>query len=730
MISLDCEATGLDIRHGAKPYLVTICNEGGVNTWWEWDVDPLTREPDISREDLLAIQEVIDNADKLVLQNPKFDVAALQSIFKGGLRWDWDKVYDTLLAGHLLASNQPHDLTTMVMVYLNLNVQPYEDAIEKATKEARGLARKWYKDWRIASKELLEMPSAKQKVWKYDMWLPVAIAIEENYAEDHSWWSLCAEYANSDSASTLALFGRQRELLEERGLWKIYLERLKILSVLHKMENRGITSNRPRLEEQRVTYQKESEKAGRTCVEIAEGYDYKLVLPKSGNNNSLLEFVFGAWEERECLDCYGSGQQERSPGVKLKRGVKAIRCDSCGGDGKKQVWIARGLRLPAVKRSQKTGNPSLDKQCMDEYLTTLKGKQLRFIEALAAKRKRDTALNYLDGYERFWLPILGLPMGRDHYDWFRLHPSVNPTGTDTLRMSSANPNEQNISNQEDFNLRYVFGPAPGREWWSLDYDNIELRIPGYESGERAMIDVFEKADKPPYYGSYHLLICHLLHPKRFDKCVADGVSFKDRYKSTWYSWTKNFNFADQYGAMESSGTADRAAHVKGAQRLVNGRLKQKSKLNQKWIDFAEKHGYVETMPDKEVDPERGYPLLCSRSRWGKIMSTIPLNYHVQGTACWVMMRAMIKVQAYLDRLNEKAGYEDYFIIMNVHDEIVLDLPKGKKQNLPKVKKIRQLMESIGDAISVPLTCGIDYHPNNWSEGVSITGKTTNLLKRL
>ena len=40
-------------------------------------------------------------------------------------------------------------------------------------------------------------------------------------------------------------------------------------------------------------------------------------------------------------------------------------------------------------------------------------------------------------------------------------------------------------------------------------------------------------------------------------------------------------------------------------------------LNEKCIRFAEKYGYVETMPDRTVDPDRGYPLLCSRSKWGR-----------------------------------------------------------------------------------------------------------------
>src|SRR5258707_9055727 len=74
-----------------------------------------------------------------------------------------------------------------------------------------------------------------------------------------------------------------------------------------------------------------------------------------------------------------------------------------------------------------------------------RSKQLAFIKALGAKRKRDTAIAYMKGYKRFWLPTNGLD------EWHRLHPSLNPTGTGTLRWSCTNPTEQNISRHEGVN---------------------------------------------------------------------------------------------------------------------------------------------------------------------------------------------------------------------------------------------------------------------------------------
>ena len=73
---------------------------------------------------------------------------------------------------------------------------------------------------------------------------------------------------------------------------------------------------------------------------------------------------------------------------------------------------------------------------------------------------------------------------------------------------------------------------------------------------------------------------------------------------------------------------------------------------------------------------------------------------------------MIKSYDYFNTLPVDAK-----INMNVHDEIVLDLPKKEnKGNLPIVKRVREIMEYVGDCIDVNLTSGMTYHPDNWSEG--------------
>jgi len=659
IISLDTETTGLDLHHGSRVFIVTTYTPT-ENITWEWEVDPLTRKPRIPRKDKREVMELIGDAKKIRLQNSKFDVRALQATFGNDFKWDWSKVDDTLIAGHLLHSSQPHDLATMSLLYLDTDIAKYEQVLKDACNKARTIVRRDYTDWRIAKAGLPDMPSVKGTAWKNDLWLPKAIAEKEGYPEDHPWHTVTATYADYDSASTYYLFDKMKAELKDRGLWKLYKQRVRILPIAYNMEERGVTLNKSRLDQLTKEYIEESEKAENTCVTIAKVFDADLWLPKSGNNKSLTDTVFNK------------------------------------------------LELPVIKKSKKTGNPSMDKGVLEHWEATLPHRDIRlkFVRALRSKRKRDTALNYMEGYERFWFDV-----GNGYY---KLQPSVNPTGTNTLRWSSNNPNSQNISKQEGFNLRYCFGPAPGREWWALDYDNLELRIPAYECQEPAMLELFENPDKPPYYGSYHLLVFDILHPEMF---AEHGVDVAKKYKSTWYGWTKAGNFAELYGAVESSGTADFAYHVQGAQRIVAKRLTEKSKLNKSYIKHANEHGFVYTMPDKSVDSSTGYPLECPRLDRGKISPTVPLNYHVQGTACWIMGQAMMKVDRYLKRLTEKTG-QDHFITMQVHDEIVLDFPaRPNKANLPRVEMVRGLMQSIGKDLipEVKLTCGIDHHPNNWSE---------------
>jgi DNA polymerase I-like protein with 3'-5' exonuclease and polymerase domains len=851
MISIDSETSGIDLYHGAKPFFVVMCEVGSDEPFYfEWEVDPLTREPQVLSEDIEEIKALIASHDTLVLQNGKFDVAALRTLDPWFANWPWEKTEDTLIAGHLLSSNTPHDLTTMTETYVGRPIQQWEDDLEEAVVAARRACRSHYKDWAIAREGRQDMPSAKgqKKLWKVDSWLPRALWQVGYEKADASWETVLREYAKVDAWATVHLWLEQIKEIRRRGLEKIYRTSLKRSRLAHIMENRGITVSKSHLYFLQEKYREESTVAGEMCERIAAEYNppFDLKMPRAGSNKVLDAFT----------DCVLKNYN--------------IRCDT--------------QRMVDVQYTE-TGRPSTAKTAVDYYRSMLPphSKEKRFFDCLSDKRRRDTAISYLDGYKRFWLPLgkeqfheetdsksisaegekdqelLDMDGGkipkrirsvrgsrgvestsgsipsvrRDHTerdvgnsqlrqsglrqsrssevgdssgeherydsegegrqgqgrpapdgndnrsrrigdekilhrqrrserstgglvsslplkpcpdmrnypreileafaggDWYVLHPSLNPTGTDTLRWSSSQPNSQNVSKNEDLNLRYCFGPAPGREWWSLDAKNIELRIPAYESGQKDLIDLFERPDDPPFYGSTHLLNFSVVYPDLWEKELREvglekvGPHCKKKYASSWYQWCKNGGFKLQYGGIN----ADPTFHRVGATDLLRARFSKLEALNQHYIRYAEKHGYVETMPDRSVDPDHGYPLLCSRTEYGRIKPTVPLNYHVQGTAMWWTMMAMIRCQDYLDTLNKPISshlrtHLGYHMTIQCHDELVFDFPRGTgakpwNTNLPKIRRIQSIMERCGDGIGVPIPVGVEFHGESWAEGVTL-----------
>ncbi len=723
LISLDTEDTGLDFVHGAKPFLVTSCDDEGVIRYWEWDVCPLTRQPFIPQGDIEDIVELIDAAELIYLQNSKFDWRALQTI---GINLPWAKVRDTLVMGHLLASNHKHDLTSMCLEYLGQDIQPYEDTIEAVTKTVRAIVKKSYPQWKLAIEGLADMPSVKgsssrdeDKPWKNDMWVPRALikAGVNQFVPEH-WSMACSAYANADSEHTLLLGLEMERRIRENRLWAIYEHRLNLPRVACEMECFGVSAIGEYTEATIDHYEEYTAEARCGLIAIAAEYGHDLELAEGASlNDNMRQFFYGSAVE-SCPNCkykkvikHWNGETISKSGIcpkcsTRKRGPVAVQLE---------VTETNTLNLHVIS-NKKTGNASLDKDAMQEYLTTLDGPALEFIQILVDKRKHDTDLSYMMSYQRFWVPIEGQP------GYYRIHPSLNPCATDHLRWASNSPNLQNVGKQEDetrVSVRNCFGPAPDREWWSMDFQNIELRIPAYESGEEAMIELFEKPNDPPYFGSYHNLNASIIYPDIFWPLSEKEGAFKKQYKSTEYQWCKNGGFALQYGCGERK--ADSTFRRKGAYKLLKQKLPKIAALNQYYVSEAERTGYITTLPDRTVDPTRGYPILASRTEDGRVLSTTPFNYHVSGTACWCKNTAAIRCSAQLAEWRRE-GFDGH-MSLEVHDELLFDFPRGSsmQENLWRAMILKGLMEQSGEdlipRIPTPVSC--EYHDVSWAKGVTV-----------
>lgn len=755
VISLDTECTGVDNRHGCRPYLVTTCDERGRNRWWHWQVDPLTRRVMVVDGDVKEIQATVDAADVVAMHNSIFDVAMLHEV---GVHVPWGKVRDTLIASHLLASNHPHNLTDTAAEHLGKdvgrNMGQIEVLVEAVTKRVlKGVkANEWQRwgvdtsRWRLAKEDMEDMPSVnnggkreEERAWKADMWTAQAVAdaLHDSGVDladagfDPEWLRAVVEYANADSAVTLPLWLRMEWVLNERKLGKIFAERMRLCPIARDLKNNGVTAIGGDTESLLREYGEAVDLAQAECLAVADRLDFPLELPAGASpNDSVREFMWGSvrlecprcgtnrlhkhWVDGEvngqvvcprCLNRKGRWVKDKRSGVKvLKNGPVRQECAVVENDC---------LRLPTIT-SAKTGRPTLDADAMEEYRHTLEpGPALEFIEHLCGMRSRQTAVSYMQGYRRHWLPT-------EHAGYYRLHSSVNPTGTNHLRWVSSNPNSQNISRKEGFNLRRCFGPAPGREWWSMDFRSIEARIPAYESGEPKMVEVFEKPDTPPYWGNLYYLTASVVYPDEFWEVTTQG---KDAFKKgfpTMYKRAKFFVLAKQYGCGRRKG--DLLTGVPDSFDKVDGEFPLLAALQQKYLDMARRLGYVETIPDREVYPERGYPILVGRGEDGDVSTTQPFNYHISGTAMQCTNRAMVKTEAQVKEWNAEGW--DGFLTLQVHDELVWDCPAGVgeepwQENLWRMDALKELMESVGQGIGMPTPTSREYHSKSYAVGLSV-----------
>ena len=734
IISLDTECTGLDLAHRSKPFLVTTCSEDGTILFWEWPVDPLTRQPEILDSDLADITELIDAADLVYLHNSKFDIRALATI---GIDLPWHKVRDTLVASHILASNRPHNLTWLCIEYLGVDIEHHELLIKKVTQECRAIVKRDYPSWRIASDGLPDMPSVKasskrdeDKPWKNDMWIPCALARKLGKTNpfrlgstpevpNKNWLDACSRYANADSEHTLYLGLEMERLLRERGLWKIYKHRLHMPRVDCEMESYGITARGDYTEATVAEYEQRVAEAEAALIDIAAELGHELELADGAALNDNMRAFFYGMVRQNCPQCKYTKLVKHWSGELPSDDP----CPKCAGRKRspKQVTLITtrrdNLRLPVVI-SDKTGNATLDRDAMQHYLQTLDdGPALDFVEILSDKRMYDTGLGYMQQYQRYWVPVGGSP------GYYRIHCSINPCGTDHLRQSSNSPNMQNVSgDSKELSNRACFGPLPHREWWRMDFKSIERRIPPYECGEPKMIEVFEKPNEPPYWGSLYYLTASVLYPDEFwplaEVPIDSAGGFKKK-QPLLYKRAKFFDLAKQYGAGRAKG--DLLSKIRNSYDLVDNEFPLLAKLQEKYLTTAERTGFVETLPDRTVDPARGYPILASRTESGRILSTTPFNYHVSGTACWCKNTALIRCS---DQCAEwrRDGF-DARMVLEIHDEIIFDFPRGTtpQENLPRALVLNKLMEQSGDNLipKIPTPVSLSYHNESWSEEVPI-----------
>lgn len=278
----------------------------------------------------------------------------------------------------------------------------------------------------------------------------------------------------------------------------------------------------------------------------------------------------------------------------------------------------------------------------------------------------------------------------------RLHAKFIQTGTTTGRMSSKDPNLQNIPIRTELgrNIRNAFVAEPGFTFVAIDYSQIELRMAAILSGDKKLVEVFKSG------GDIHAVVAANV----FD--VPQDMVDKEMRRQA-----KIINFGILYGmgvnALKANLGSDRAT----AQAYLNEYFKNFSGLS-KYIDNlkhdAMRNGYTET-------------LFGRRRYFAGLNSPIPylraaaermaVNAPMQGTQADIIKIAMKKIDDYLI---ENKLEKDVYLLLQVHDELVFEIRKGKEDVIPKLKEI---MESIMEGMEtrgIPLIADVMVG-DNWGE---------------
>ncbi|PYP53942.1 MAG: DNA polymerase I [Gemmatimonadetes bacterium] len=333
------------------------------------------------------------------------------------------------------------------------------------------------------------------------------------------------------------------------------------------------------------------------------------------------------------------------------------------------------LNLPVLKRTS-TG-PSTDVS----VLTALAEEGHALPTLLMEYRELSKLENtYLDALPRLVNPKTG-----------RLHTSFNQTVASTGRLSSSDPNLQNIPIRRELGRDIRRGFIPRSDWQLLaaDYSQIELRLLAHLSRDPAFVEAFQAG------GDIHRQTAALI----FDVPLTEVTG-------TMRSRAKTINFATIYG--QGAHALSRQLGIEHAEaKEFIARYFQRFQGVRHYLDamvaFAREHGYVQTIFGRR----RYIPELRERNfnirAFGERTAA---NSPIQGSAADLIKIAMIRID---DALRTK-GLQSK-MLLQVHDELVFEVPPGEMEHVQELVKYE--MEHAAQ-LSVPLVVDLGVGPN-WLE---------------
>ncbi|MBC5730847.1 DNA polymerase I [Pseudoflavonifractor hominis] len=331
------------------------------------------------------------------------------------------------------------------------------------------------------------------------------------------------------------------------------------------------------------------------------------------------------------------------------------------------------LGLPPVKKT-KTGYST-----NAEVLEKLRG-QAPIVDAVLEYRQyTKLSSTYVEGLTKVIAPD------------GRIHTSFQNTVTATGRLSSTEPNLQNIPIRTELGaeLRKMFVAGPGNVLVDADYSQIELRLLAHIAGDEHMISAFRSGED-----------IHTITAGQVFGVPPEMVTRQMR------SAAKAVNFGIVYGISDFSLSQDIGVTRKEAKAYMERYFERYSGVHAYMTDIVErarKDGFVSTLMGRR----RWLPeLKSSNFNMRSFGERVALNMPIQGTAADIIKLAMIRVDARLRAEGLKAR-----LVLQVHDELIVECPEEEAETVKKL--LTEEMEGVV-SLAVPLTA--DAHVGkSWAE---------------
>lgn len=327
------------------------------------------------------------------------------------------------------------------------------------------------------------------------------------------------------------------------------------------------------------------------------------------------------------------------------------------------------LRIVEKAKKTKTGQYVTSEEVLQSY----RGKHAIIDKILEYRGLKKLLSTYIDSLPQLINPRTG-----------RIHTSFNQAVTATGRLSSSNPNLQNIPirDEDGKEIRKAFIPDDGCEFFSADYSQIELRIMAHLSGDKNMTDAFCSGH------DIHAATAAKIYKKDINRVTADM-----RRKA------KTANFGIIYG-ISVFGLAERMdVSRQEAKELIDGYFEtypQVKEYMDKSIQVARENGYVETIFRRK----RFLPDINSRNAVVRgYAERNAINAPIQGSAADIIKVAMSRIYRRFQSNNLKAK-----MILQVHDELNFSVPEAEKELVQKIV-IEEMEQAYRMLVPLRADCG-------------------------